>query len=181
MNGVVEFAIRQIGAGDIVTGLSLGDAAFLPLKTYLQKDARKHHEQGLARTYGVFFDEEPQRVKAYVTLVCGEISAVPEGSVLADPSVRYPYSHFPAVKIARLAVDRRLQGLGLRLGSRLVDLALGISKDVISPAVGCRVLVVDAKSQSVGFYERCGFRLLDTAANRGRDDRIMFVDLMKLN
>ena len=116
-----------------------------------------------------------------MTLVCGEISAVPEGSVLADPSVRYPYSHFPAVKIARLAVDRRLQGLGLRLGSRLVDLALGISKDVISPAVGCRVLVVDAKSQSVGFYERCGFRLLDTAANRGRDDRIMFVDLMKLN
>jgi len=70
---VVDITVRQIEAGDTVTGLSLGHEDFAPLKAYLRKDAKKHQEQSLARTYGVFLDDNPSSVKAYLTLVCGEV------------------------------------------------------------------------------------------------------------
>jgi hypothetical protein len=40
--------------------------------------------------------------------------------------------------------------------------------------------MVDSKKPAVPFYERCGFTLLDTAANRSRDEPVMFVDLNKV-
>ena len=97
-----------------------------------------------------------------------------------EDGLHYPYRQFPAVKIARLAVDHRLKEKKLRIGSQLVDLAIGISKDQICPAVGCRFIVVDAKKRSVGFYERCGFTALDTDENKQRDEPVMFIDLHKL-
>jgi ribosomal protein S18 acetylase RimI-like enzyme len=176
---LVDLTVRQIGAGDIVTGLSLGHNDFAPLKAYLRHDARKHHEQSLARTYAAFDDEDPQRVKAYVTLVCGEVvTENGENGLVVENGLHYPYRQYPAVKIARLAVDRRLAGQ--QIGRRLVELSIGISKDVICPAVGCRFIVVDAKKQSVGFYEKCGFTSLDTPGNRERDEPVMFIDLHKL-
>ncbi|WP_374625275.1 GNAT family N-acetyltransferase [Devosia sp.] len=181
---MVEITIRPIEPGDTVTGLSLGHADFVPLKTYLQKDAKAHQEQSLARTYGVFLDDEPLRVRAYVTLVCGEIASEPGGSGVSGlghgDGLHYPYRQYPAVKIARLAVDHRLQGRKLHIGTMLVDLSVGIAKDVISPSVGCRFIVVDAKRRSVGFYERYGFTALDTPANRERDEPVMFIDLYKV-
>lgn len=175
-----EITIRKIEAGDIVTGLSLGDEDFAPLKTYLRKDAKKHHEQSLARTYGVFLDDNPTSVKAYLTLVCGEVvtDTGAEGLVVED-GLRYPYRQYPAVKIARLAVDRRLKSL--RIGTQLVYLAIGTAKDQICPAVGCRFIVVDAKKKSVGFYEKCGFTALDTPDNKARAEPVMFIDLHKLS
>src|SRR3546814_20053741 len=66
--------------------------------------------------------------------------------------VEYPYHHYPAVKIARLAVDQRVQKMGL--GEGLVNLAVGQAKNIICPAVGCRFITVDSKKQSVDFYRR---------------------------
>ncbi len=175
----VHLEIRKIEAGDIVTGLSLGDEDFVALKNYLRKDAKKHHEQSLARTYGVFMSDDPRRVKAYITLVCGEIAAE-DGNGLDHNELHYPYNHYPAVKIARLAVDTRLRALGLHIGTQLVDLAVGITKDQICPAVGCRFLVVDAKRKSVGFYERYGFTALNTPDNLARPEPVMFIDMHKL-
>lgn len=62
----------------------------------------------------------------------------------------------------------------------MVDFAVGTAKDVICPAVGCRFVVVDAKKQSIGFYEKCGFTLLDTDDNRSRQSPVMFLDLHKV-
>jgi hypothetical protein len=140
---LVDITVRLIEAGDSVTGLSLGHEDFAPLKTYLRKDAKKHQEESLARTYGVFLDENPSSVKAYITLVCGEVvTDTGDGGLVVENGLNYPYRQYPAVKIARLAVDRRLQGTGLKLGTQLVDLAIGIAKDQICPAVGCRFLVL---------------------------------------
>jgi hypothetical protein len=58
-----------------------------------------------------------------------------------------------------------------------VHLSLGIAKDKISPAVGCRFVTVDAKRDSVGFYAKQGFTLLDTQGNRDRLEPVMFLDL----
>ena len=182
---MVDLLIRQLEAGDTVTGLSLGHADFEPLKRYLRQDAKKHHEQSLARTYAVFLDDAPNKIQAYVTLVCGEIASDPGengngNGLVQGEGLHYPYRQYPAVKIARLAVDRRLKERNLKIGSKLVELSIGISKDQISPSVGCRFIVVDAKRQSVGFYEKCGFTALDTEDNLARDEPVMFIDLHKI-
>lgn len=131
-NDEIQLELREIGAGDRVTGLSLGDEAFTPLKTFVQRHAKAYAEQMLAKSYGVF-----------------------EG--------------------ARLAVDQRYRGTGL--GLKLVDFSLGLARDTIASAVGCRFVVLDAKQQSVHFYEKIGFRMINTETNRARIEPIMFLDL----
>lgn len=174
-----DIEIRQIRPGDKLTGLSLGDAAFNPLKIFLKKHAQRYQEESLARTYAAF-DEGAGKAVAYITLVCGEIVASDsENPLIDEPQLDYRYSHFPAVKIARLAVDQKYRGY--ELGKTLVNLALGQAKNVICPAVGCRFVVVDSKSQSVKFYEKCGFTILDTEENRNRASPVMWVDLKKAN
>jgi GNAT superfamily N-acetyltransferase len=172
--------IRPIRPGDTLTGLSLGDAAFAALKTFVQRHAQTYERQSLARTYGAFDRANDDKLLGYVTLLCGEV-VIQEGdeALVAEEEMQYPYRHYPAVKIARLAVDRRFRGLGI--GEALVNLALGIAQQFICPNVGCRFVMVDSKQQSVGFYDRSGFTLLDTPENRHRDEPVMFVDLSKLD
>lgn len=171
-NDEIQLELREIGVGDRVTGLSLGDQAFTPLKTFVQKHAKTYAEQMLAKSYGVF---EGDKLVGYVTLVCGQIE-VDGGEPAPDVGdAQFEYKHYPAVKIARLAVDRRYRGTGL--GRRLVDFSLGLARDNIASAVGCRFVVLDAKQQSVVFYEKNGFRLIDTETNRARAEPVMFLDL----
>lgn len=175
----LEIEFRQIEAGDKLTGLSLGNDAFTPLKTYLQKHAKKYQAQNLARTYAAFRQVPIGKVVGYITLVCGEIAiSENDGGLLADNDVEFHHRQYPAIKIARLAIDRRVQGKGL--GSQFVQIALGVTKDTISPVVGCRFVVVDSKKESVSFYKKQGFTILDTEANKQRAAPVMFVDLHKI-
>jgi len=175
----LSLELRLIKPGDRVAGFSCGDAAALPLKTFLQKQAVGYQKQNLARTYAVFDGDNGNRIAAYVTLVCGEIVLESDGVRPAhEDGITYRFSHYPAVKIARLAVDSRYRGRGL--GATLVDFSLGVAKDTVSSAVGCRFLVVDSKKSAVDFYMKRGFTLIDTDENRRRDEPILFVDLMKL-
>lgn len=173
----LEIAIKQIEPGDRLTGLSLGSPAFTPLKTFLQKHAQKYEAQSLSRTYGAFQVGASAKILGYITLVCGEV-VTGDDLLIQEPGLEYLYDHYPAVKIARLAVDRRVSRNGL--GRELVKLALGQAKNVICPAVGCRFVVVDSKQESVGFYTRCGFTLLETQANKDRDAPIMWIDLNRV-
>ena len=163
--------LRLIQPSDKLTGLSTGHADFQPLKTFIQRDAKNFHQQNLARTYGLF---DGATLVGYLTLVCGEVDA--NGAGEAAPGFRY--SHYPAIKIARLLIDSSLRGKSW--GAQLVEFAVGTAKHIICPAVGCRFVVVDAKQQSIGFYERCGFTLLDTAENRARQSPVMFLDLHRV-
>jgi GNAT superfamily N-acetyltransferase len=171
-NGDIQVELREIGVGDHVTGLSLGDKAFTPLKTFVQRHTKAYAAQMLAKSYGVF---EGEKLLGYVTLVCGQIE-VDGGEPAPDVGdAQFEYKHYPAVKIARLAVNRRYRGTGL--GRHLVDFSLGLARDTIASAVGCRFVVLDVKPQSVAFYEKNGFRLIDTETNRARDEPVMFLDL----
>jgi GNAT superfamily N-acetyltransferase len=171
-NNDIKLDLREIQPGDKVTGLSLGDSAFTPLKTFVQKYAKNYTEQMLARSYGVFSDD---KLVGYVTLVCGQIE-VEGGDPAPDTGdADFSYRHFPAVKIARLAVDRRYQKKGI--GRQLVEFSLGVARDEISSTVGCRFVVLDAKQKSVSFYEKAGFRTINSDENRKRSEPIMFLDL----
>jgi GNAT superfamily N-acetyltransferase len=113
---------------------------------------------------------------AYVTTLCTHVSVEqfdPKGVIDG-----FRYQDYPAIKIARLAVDDSLQGSGI--GSQLVDFVIGLVAEHVMPYTGCRFLVVDAKSTSVSFYERKGFTKIGQLGGEDQDLTAMFVDLRKL-
>jgi GNAT superfamily N-acetyltransferase len=71
---------------------------------------------------------------------------------------RLPGYPLPVLRLARLAVDQRAQGLGLgrALLRHVLDLALD-QRD----SLGCIGVVTDAKPDAVTFYERYGFEPLE--------------------
>lgn len=109
-------------------------------------------------------DDASRRVVGYFTAAMAAIA--PEESMEPAPG---GYSSVPALRIARLAVDRRLQGVGV--GSELLNAALRIALDE-SARVGCAGVLVDALPDAIGFYERYGFTplriLVGTSAARPR-------------
>ncbi len=177
MEGADEFQLRALAPEDTFNGLKSGDRAFQPLVSFAQRDAHRYENANLARSY-VLYDPALARVAAYVTLVCSEVrSGEP---LLQNEDPEFPYDHYPAVKIARLLVDKRYRDAGRRgFGRTLVEFSLGVARSEICPAVGCRFVVVDAKQQSIAFYEKCGFTSIDTPANRALRSPVMYIDLHK--
>ena len=157
---------------DNCNGFSLGDATLTPLKTYLKKQAKKHHTRHLARTF-VIVEEGKNTILAYASVLCTQIRAeVVEG----EPD--FPYTDYPALKLARLAVDHRYQKRGI--GDVLVNFILSMARDQIMPHAECRFLVLDAKPGSVKFYERKGFSKIGEIPDGDAPLTSMFVDLYKI-
>lgn len=172
-----EIIIREIAPGDNVTGLSLGDQEYVALKIFLKKDAKRFHKSNIAKTYClVERSQNPSRVWGYITLLCSEIKI--EDCQRPEDCVGMRYDSYPAVKIARLAVDNELKGNGL--GTNLVDFSVSLVQKIIMPKVGCRFLVVDSKKEAVKFYLQAGFTLLNTETNKAAEHPILFMDLHKL-
>jgi GNAT superfamily N-acetyltransferase len=67
----------------------------------------------------------------------------------------YPYPHYPALKIARLATHQEYEGRGIGRAMLLKTVAIAMR---LSRYVGCRMITVDAKSESEGFYLKYGFQ-----------------------
>jgi len=131
------------------------------LVTYLKRWALRHQERdGLGRTW-VALDEvdDERRLAGFFTLAAASLE---RQLVTAGALDRLPRFPIPAVLLARLAVDRRVQGQGL--GTWMFDEALRKTLMLASKGpIGVRVLVTDAKNQrAAAFYERKGLvRLTD--------------------
>jgi GNAT superfamily N-acetyltransferase len=183
----LDYTIRELHSADCLNSFSMGDAKFTPLKSFLLNQAVNFHNKSIAKTYVAVrlqntdegLIEDPNlSVFGYITLICSEID-IRNGYDLQDCPYANNYESLPAVKIARLAVDKRYRNKGI--GDNLVILAIAIATDNISPVIGCRFITTDAKSEAVKFYEKAGFTLLDTAINRAESAPIMFLDILKTN
>ena len=91
------------------------------------------------------FDDYDMQVPHLVIFLDGE--AVATGRVI-------PYGE-DAVKIGRIAVKKDKRGL--HLGEKIVLELLRKSKED-----GAKTVCVGAQTHAVGFYEKCGFKLLGT-------------------
>lgn len=170
------FDIARLSADHILNKFSTGDVKFAPLKAFLIKQAFDYKAAMVATTY-VVIAPNSSRVIGYITLTCSEIE-LGNGYTIEDcPHVnRYPT--MPALKIARLAVDKAYRGQ--RIGEALVDLAIAIALEEIAPQAGCRFVVTDAKQEAIAFYLRQGFTFLDSEDNRAKENPVMFMDLKTL-
>lgn len=163
--------IRRLERGDDRTALRCGDARLDEfLRRYAAQNQFRHH---LGVTY-VAVDEARRVVVGYVTLSAASLAveALPSGQTASSA-----YSEVPVVRIARLAVDERVQDRGL--GSELLRFALELAR-VQAASVGCVGVVVDAKPEATGFYARFGFahcRVLKGGATARPRQELLFLSL----
>jgi predicted GNAT family N-acyltransferase len=92
-----------------------------------------------------------------------------------DGESDYPYSHYPALKIARLAVHREWEGQGAGTAMLVESVATAF---IITKYAGCRIITVDAKKESRGFYEKYGFKKANI--DKETDTVTMYLDLNKM-
>jgi ribosomal protein S18 acetylase RimI-like enzyme len=168
-----DFYIRKLEESDTVQNFKSGDQSFLPLKTFLQKQAKQFQLASIAQTYVAVNSDK--NIIGFVTLTCSEID-LQNGYEISDCVQANNYAFLPAVKIARLAVDARYRSAGV--GSTLVDYAIALILDRIAENVGCRFVVTDAKNEAVSFYQKQGFILLDSDGNQVTNHQLMFLDLL---
>jgi len=109
----------------------------------------RHH---IGATYVTVGDED---IVGFATVAAAqtEIEDFPKSRLKKLP--HYP---LPALRLARLAVDRSAQGSGV--GKLLLYAVFQLVQDM-ADSVGCIGVVVDAKADAVTFYERYGFESLE--------------------
>lgn len=119
------------------------------LDDWLKRRALKNQIDGASRTYVVASDDSV--VRAYYALAAG--SVLPEQATGAVR--RNMPAQIPVVILARLAVDRSLQGQGI--GRALLKDAL-LRTLQAADTIGVRAMLIHAlDEEAAAFYEKFGF------------------------
>jgi len=149
--------VRLLQPSDDRSQFSCGDPDYDDfIRKYAGQNDFRHH---VGRSLVIADDE---RVVGYATFAIGEMAVdeLPEAARAGLP--RYPA---PVLRLARLAVDTRYQGVGFGglLVSGVLRMALRLRGDF-----GCVAVVVDALRSSQGFYETLGFESCGVVLGRPR-------------
>jgi GNAT superfamily N-acetyltransferase len=138
--------VRRLEDQDGRSGFRSGN---IDLDRFFQRHAGqnqfRHH---IGTTYVAVAGES---IAGFVTVAGGEMVAEKLSKPLRRSLPSYP---LPILRIARLAVDMRFQGLGV--GKLLLKAMLRLALE-IRDRVGCVGVVVDAKPDAVEFYSSLGF------------------------
>lgn len=123
------------------------------LDLFLKEDALNQQEQKINSTH-VAVLKNTKKVIGYVTTLTDKLRV--NNKEKSKLQIKAEYSDFPAVKIGRLAVDKKYSGkqIATTLLRHIIGLVLTSSKEI-----GCRFLIVDSYPQSVKFYLKKGFIL----------------------
>jgi GNAT superfamily N-acetyltransferase len=116
------------------------------LNEFLRRYARKSHELGGAKTFLAIDDEDNETILGFYSLSSASVDYARTPEIIRRGLARHDV---PGFRLARLAVDRKLQGQGL--GGQLL-LAAGRRCLVAAEEVGGVVLVIDAKNQRVAAW-----------------------------
>lgn len=129
------------------------DCGIEELNTYLKKYASQNDRKNISKTF-IATKEKENIVLGYYSVSMAEIEFDTLPVIYKNRLPRYP---IPAMRIGRLAVDKKSQGQNL--GEELLIHALKNAVN-ISSSVGLFAVIVDAKNENaVKFYKRYGFIL----------------------
>ena len=138
--------IERLAAHHVRAGFDCGEGS---LNNFLLRQAGQLQRRGFGRTY-VALADDGTTVTGFVSVSAGQVATreLPEGLKLP---------HYPAsmLRVGRLAVDVRHQGLGI--GQDLLAFALQLALE-FSQQVGLYAVLVEAKdNKAKGFYTGLGF------------------------
>lgn len=119
------------------------------LNEFLSRYALKNDKIGIGKTFVALDNQE--KIVGYFTLTTAQVAyqEIPD-----DYRGKLPKYPIPALRIARLAIDKELQGKGI--GRWLLAQAF-IKIVQVADVTGIYFIVVDAKETSTAFYEHYGF------------------------
>jgi GNAT superfamily N-acetyltransferase len=181
MNSIADKNLKLIRLEDD-TPLSSFDCGDADLNEFLLNDAKNYLKAMLAVTY--LLQSEEQTV-AYFCLsydsLTRNLNLTDEDKALWNKVGRkIPNSkrrrNYPAVKIGRLAVDKRYSGMGI--GRIIID-TVAIMYINEPHHAACRFITVDAYRSALNFYEKNDFRYL-TSKDTDDDRRAMYFDLKSI-
>lgn len=139
---------EPLGGEHRISGFDCGVGS---LSTWLARHARAAAGAGSARTY-VVVDSEQDRVVGFHAL---SLASIEHADATERGRKGLPRHPIPALLLARLAVDKTVQGKGI--GAFLLRDAMGRALSVAEQA-GMRLLLVHALSDDArAFYEHSGF------------------------
>jgi GNAT superfamily N-acetyltransferase len=121
------------------------------LNENLARYARQNHKAGISKTFVAVPEDDATRILAYYALSAGEIAFERVPQEVTERLPRYP---LPVVRLARLAVARSLQGLGL--GGQVL-LSAGERALAVAEQAGVVALAIDAQDAgAAAWYQRFG-------------------------
>lgn len=128
------------------------------LNDFLKNDALSNQEQLISKTYVCYYRGH---LAGYFTLTTDtiKVKSVDDSDCVDD----FPYSRYPAVKLARLATDNRFERKGI--GSHMLFASIGLAQRV-ADITGCRYITVDSKPESIGFYIKYGFKVVKKSTHK---------------
>lgn len=127
------------------------------LNDFLKEDALKAHDNMTSITYVCYW-------KRVIVGFAALAAATIEVKQIDGPRIEgYTPITYPCIKLARLAVDQNFTRRGI--GSFLLFWVMG-KFEKISKEIGCRYLTVDSKRESMGFYQKYDFVLVEKTAKK---------------
>ena len=132
-------------------GRGLFDCGEPALNQFLQRHARRSHDLGGAKTFLAIDNADNKTILGFYSLSPASVEYARTPEIVRRGLARYDV---PVFRLARLAVDRRVQGQGL--GGQLL-LAAGRRCLRAAAEVGGVALLIDAKNEGVaGWYASYG-------------------------
>ena len=145
---MTEWNIEQLGKDHERSDFSCGKSS---LDDFIRSRVSQYEKRRLGKTF-VAVRQDSKQVLGFYTLAAG---AVAFKQLPSDRSRKLPRHPVPVVLLARLAVDKSIQGL--RLGEALLLDALQRSLD-LSQGLGIHAVEVDAIDETAAaFYAKYGF------------------------
>lgn len=148
-DGVIEFCCGNNGIDD-----------------FIHKEALIFQNERLGVTY-VFRHEK--KIIAFVTLSMANLR---KEKLENEDKLEYGREHYPALQISQLAVCNEYQKS--KIGTFLCDFCFDRALK-FSERIGCRFLILNARQEVIGFYEKYGFKLLPDQDKR--NEKMLFLNI----
>lgn len=152
----MTIVVRRLEAGDDRTKFQSGN---IDLDRFFHRYAGQNQFRHHIGTTYVAVDGDKEIV-GFATVAASELTTARLSEAKRKRLPAYP---IPILRLARLAVDHRKQGQGIAL---VLMRAVFTLAHKMAGDLGCCGVVVDAKPEAVGFYEKFGFIPLEAASGQ---------------
>ncbi len=160
--------IHEINELTVHDDFSSFDCEDEDLNEFIKEDAKRYHETHFARTYVYRINAKPIAFSS----LC--IDSVKSRSYEIIESQKRKI--IPALKLARLAVDKEYKGQ--KIGQALLYHSIYHAFEINRDHAACRLLIVDSKPGIEGYYTQYGFTELPSGK---KDYKTLYLDLMTIN
>ncbi|MBU6299293.1 MAG: GNAT family N-acetyltransferase [Alphaproteobacteria bacterium] len=152
----MKIRIRRLEAQDDRTGFRSGNVELDRFfARYASQNQFRHH---IGTTYVAL--DEAGKIVGFATVTASELTTARLSETKRKRLPAYPV---PVLRLARLAVDERVQGQGV--AKALLRAVFALAHQMASD-MGCLGVVVDAKQEAVDYYRKLGF--IELQVNTGQ-------------